>query len=204
MRELQGDNVEGMVVDVGCAFGPFLDALKETGIPGYGLDVAPDAVAYVRKYLGIPALRADFATVKRSALPGRIAAVTMWYVIEHFTQIDDVLRKASGLLAQGGVLAFSTPNGRGISARRSLGDFLSASPGDHFTILSPLNLARLLSRYDLELRRVRVTGHHPERFPGLLGKAAARRPWAHAALLFVSRMCGLGDTFEAYAVKGEA
>jgi 2-polyprenyl-3-methyl-5-hydroxy-6-metoxy-1,4-benzoquinol methylase len=203
VRELLGENPNGMVIDVGCAYGPFLDALRESGLPGYGLDVSPDAVAYVRKKLGIPALRADFETARRSALPRRVAAVTMWYVIEHFTRTDHVLRKASSLLPRGGVLAFSTPNGRGISARRSLVDFLHASPGDHFTILSPRGLGRILSRYDLVLRRVRVTGHHPERFPGLLGRAAARRPQVHAALLFVSRMLGLGDTFEAYAVKGE-
>ncbi len=203
IRELLGESPDGMIVDVGCAYGPFLDAAKEGGLPGYGIDVAPDAVAYVRKKLGIPALRAAFETVKRPALPRRIAAVTMWYVIEHFTQTDDVLRKAAGLIPRGGVLAFSTPNGRGISARRNLTDFLRASPGDHFTILSPRGLGRILSRYDLELRRVRVTGHHPERFPGLLGKAAATRPRVHAALLFVSRLLGLGDTFEAYAVKGE-
>ncbi len=203
MREQIAEDIDGMVIDVGCAYGPFLDALKDAGIAGYGLDVAADAVAYVRKKLRIPALRSSFETVARSALPRRIAAVTMWYVIEHFEDTDAVLRKISGLLPRGGVFAFSTPNGRGISARRDLHGFLQVSPADHFTILSPRRLGRLLDRYGLELHRVRVTGHHPERFPGLLGKAATRFSSVHAALLLASRLFGLGDTFEAYAVKGE-
>ena len=102
-----------------------------------------------------------------------------------------------------GVLAFSTPNGRGVSARKNLGEFLRNSPSDHFIILSPRGLGRLLARYGLVLRRVRITGHHPERFPGLLGAMARRWGPARAALMATSRFLGLGDTFEAYAVKGE-
>ncbi|HEY9592882.1 MAG TPA: class I SAM-dependent methyltransferase, partial [Spirochaetia bacterium] len=196
-------DVDGAVVDVGCAYGPFLDAARDAGMAGYGIDVSPQAVAYVRNRLGIPALCAPFETVGRNALPRRIAAVTLWYVIEHFTDTELVLRKASALLPQGGVFAFSTPNGRGISARKSLVEFLRRSPADHFTVLSPRGLRRLLARYGLDLRRVRVTGHHPERFPGLLGRAADRSPWMYRVLGAASRALGLGDTFEAYAVKGE-
>jgi 2-polyprenyl-3-methyl-5-hydroxy-6-metoxy-1,4-benzoquinol methylase/spore coat polysaccharide biosynthesis predicted glycosyltransferase SpsG len=203
VRIIESLTGEGMVVDVGCAYGPFLEALKESGIPGYGVDVAAGAVAYVRKRLRIPAIRASFETVGRSSLPRRIRALTFWYVLEHFTQTDLVLRKASELLPPGGVLAFSTPNGRGISARRSPEGFLQASPADHFTIFSPRGLRRLLARYDLELKRVRVTGHHPERFPGALGRAAVERPFVYRLLLAASRLLQLGDTFEAYAVKGE-
>jgi len=110
-----------------------------------------------------------------------------------------VLRKAADLLPAGGVLAFSTPNGSGISARKDLGRFLEASPSDHFTVFRPAGLARILSAYGFELRRIRVTGHHPERFPGLLGalgSGAGRRSLERA-----SRCLRLGDTFEAYAVK---
>jgi 2-polyprenyl-3-methyl-5-hydroxy-6-metoxy-1,4-benzoquinol methylase/spore coat polysaccharide biosynthesis predicted glycosyltransferase SpsG len=203
IKELLPRTTDGAVVDVGCAYGPFLDAAREAGLPCYGLDVSQGAVSYVRKRLGIPALCASFETVGRSALPRRIAAVTLWYVIEHFADLELVLRKAAALLPTGGVFAFSTPNGRGISARTDLTEFLRASPSDHFTVLSPQGLRKLLARYGLELRRVRLTGHHPERFPGLLGRAADRSPAAFRFIDAASRLLQLGDTFEAYAVKGE-
>jgi 2-polyprenyl-3-methyl-5-hydroxy-6-metoxy-1,4-benzoquinol methylase len=196
-------NADGAVVDVGCAYGPFLDAAREAGLPCYGLDISAGAVTYVRKRLGIPALCASFETVGRSALPRRVAAVTLWYVIEHFPDMELILRKAAAILPAGGVFAISTPNGRGISARKDLTEFLHDSPADHFTVLSPKGLRRILGRYGLELRRVRVTGHHPERFPGLLGRAAERSPGAYRLLNAVSRFLRLGDTFEAYAVKGD-
>jgi 2-polyprenyl-3-methyl-5-hydroxy-6-metoxy-1,4-benzoquinol methylase/ribosomal protein S27AE len=203
IKALVGERPAGAVVDIGCAFGPFLDALRESGMPGYGVDVSPDAVAYVKKKLRIPAVCAAFEDIGRSALPRRISAVTLWYVIEHFQETDLALRKAASLLPVGGVIAFSTPNGRGISARRSLARYLEKSPSDHFTVFSPHGLRKLLSGYDLELRRIRVTGHHPERFPGALGRAANRSSGAFKLVHAASRLLRLGDTFEAYAVKGE-
>lgn len=203
MRGLAGAKVDGAVVDVGCAYGPFLDAAKDEGLPCFGIDVSAAAIDYVRRKLGIPSLRVSFEDVQRRRLPRRIAAITLWWVIEHFSDVDFVLRKAASFLPAGGVLAFSTPNARGISGRGNLGLFLEKSPGDHVTIFSPRGLARLLSSYGLELRRVRVTGHHPERFPGALGKAARASAAAARILTFTSKALGLGDTFEAYAVKGE-
>jgi 2-polyprenyl-3-methyl-5-hydroxy-6-metoxy-1,4-benzoquinol methylase len=204
IRSLLRKGPQGVILDVGCAYGPFLAALAEARLPGVGLDVSPGAVTYVTKQLGIPALCGKFEEVERKKLPRRIMAVTLWYVLEHFTDTDRVLAKASGLLAEGGVLAFSTPNGRGVSARRDLGRFLQNSPGDHFTIFSPRKMAKILLRYGLRLRLVRITGHHPERFPGPLGAAAARWRPASRVLRLASVLLRLGDTFEAYAVKGDA
>ncbi len=201
IRRLLGGGPAGMIVDVGCAFGAFLDALREGGLAGFGVDVSADAVRHVRRVLGIAAARGPFECIPRTALPRRIAGVTLWYVIEHFTDVESVLRRAAALLEPGGVLAFSTPNGRGISARADLPAFLRASPADHFTVFSPRGLRVLLGRFGFSLKLVKVTGHHPERFPGLLGRLGRTHAVPRRILLLASRLLGLGDTFEAYAVK---
>jgi 2-polyprenyl-3-methyl-5-hydroxy-6-metoxy-1,4-benzoquinol methylase len=203
VRELMEKDRGGVVVDIGCAFGPFLDAARESGMPCYGVDVSPEAVAHVRGKLHIPALCSSFEKLERRLLPRKIEALTLWYVLEHFQDPDLALRKAASLLPPGGVLAFSTPNGRGISARRSFARFLENSPADHFTIFSPRGLRKILEGYGLDLRRIRVTGHHPERFPGVLGRAAGRFAAVSRVIAAVSRLSRLGDTFEAYAVKGK-
>ena len=203
MRELLPSEPAGVVVDIGCAYGPFLDAVRESGMPGYGVDVSPEAVAHVRGTLRIPALCSSFEKLERRSLPRKVAALTLWYVLEHFVDPDLALRKAASLLPAGGVLAFSTPNARGISGRRSYARFLKESPADHFTIFSPRGLRKILEGYGLDLRRIRVTGHHPERFPGVLGRAAARSSAAYRCIAAISRLLRLGDTFEAYAVKGK-
>jgi 2-polyprenyl-3-methyl-5-hydroxy-6-metoxy-1,4-benzoquinol methylase len=194
------------LLDVGCAYGPFLQAAREGGLAAEGLEVSGEAARHVREKLGITCLQGDFLQVP---LPERsYEAVTMWYVLEHIRDAAAALKRANRLLRPGGVLAFSTPSASGISARRSLHRFLSASPADHFTIWTPRLTGPLLRRFGFQLKLLRVTGHHPERFPGRLpafllqaGLGAALAIAMGGALTIVSRLLRLGDTFEAYAVK---
>jgi 2-polyprenyl-3-methyl-5-hydroxy-6-metoxy-1,4-benzoquinol methylase len=181
------------LLDIGCAYGPFLQACREERLEAEGWDLSAEAVRYVRERLGIPCRVVDFERDEAAADPGGgYSALTLWYVLEHFADPARVLRRANRLLADGGVLAFATPNAAGISARRSLRAFLDASPADHRTVWSPAAARKLLGRFGFSLRRVRITGHHPERFPGVLPPRL---------LAAASRALGLGDTFEAYAVK---
>ncbi len=195
----------GRLIDIGCAYGPFLSAAAERGYEPVGVDVSGAAVSYVVSELGFPAFRMSLEELAaaedrpRELERGAAAVVTMWYVIEHLPDIELALSAVSDLLEPGGVFAFSTPNATGVSARRSLRDFLQRSPPDHFTVWSPRTARRVLARYGFDVTRVRVTGHHPERFPGasrLRDGGPGRR-----MLLSFSRVLGLGDTFEVYAVK---
>ncbi len=189
----------GSLLDIGCAFGPFLDASRDAGFSPYGCDISEEAAAYVRESLGIPAVSASFPSdnpleVLKLEKPD---VVTLWYVIEHFSNLDEVLKALNVLLSDNGVLAFSTPNGTGISARRSLRQFLEKSPADHYSIWTPGVARRLLARYGFRVYKIRVTGHHPERFGPLPAAGSLlKRP-----LGVISRLFGLGDTFEVYAVK---
>jgi 2-polyprenyl-3-methyl-5-hydroxy-6-metoxy-1,4-benzoquinol methylase len=191
------------MLDVGCAYGPFLQAATEQGFQAHGLDVAGEAVSYVREKLGIPCGQGDFAA--EGALDQLEGAergfhvVTMWYVVEHFRSAGAVLRRINALLPKGGVFAFSTPNAAGISGRRNRTRFLENSPQDHYTVWSPRTAAGILERYGFRLRKVVVTGHHGERFPW----PGHPSPGSAIASGFsaLSRMLRLGDTFEAYAVK---
>jgi SAM-dependent methyltransferase len=165
------------------------------------MDPAGDAVRYVREELNIPAIEGFFPDTDPREGFGleNFDAVTLWYVIEHFTELTPVLLAANRLLRKGGVLAFSTPSGEGVSARFRRASFLEHSPADHFSVWEPSRTAVILKRFGFTLEKITVTGHHPERFPGV----TAQNPGSPAFRLAAtgSRMFGLGDTYEAYAVK---
>jgi 2-polyprenyl-3-methyl-5-hydroxy-6-metoxy-1,4-benzoquinol methylase len=199
LRAGERGGLEGKtLLDIGCAYGPFVRAAREEGCLPRGIDIAEDAVRHVREKLGIPALTGDFPAMPAPSLApdGPYDIVTLWFVIEHFRALDAVLRKITEILRPGGILAFSTPNGRGVSGLFSRRKFLENSPKDHLTIWDVRSSAPILRRFGLRLRAVRVTGHHLERFPRLLRLFAGRR-----ACGFLSRVFGLGDTFEVYAEK---
>ncbi len=186
------------VLDVGCAYGPFLSAVSEAGSEPFGVDVAQGAIDHVKR-LGFPAAQAsfsEFAWTEHFSAEPRPDLLTMWFVIEHFPDLDNVLRRVSRTLPVGGIFAFSTPNGRGITRRFSPDRFWRESPDDHFSIWSPANTRAALARFGFQVKAFRVTGHHPERFPRL-------RPGGlrSSVVSWLSRVLGWGDTFEVYAVK---
>ena len=89
--------------DIGCAYGPFLAAAKEIGFSPFGTDISKSAVNYVSETLHFPAFSGDFTTTD---FPEKFQAVSLWYVIEHFENLDKVLQKVNSLLDNQGIFAF--------------------------------------------------------------------------------------------------
>jgi hypothetical protein len=65
-------------------------------------------------------------------------------------------------------------------------------------VWDPRRVRGILACYGFDVKKIVITGHHPERFPGCGGlKGGAVCRTVHT----LSRILGLGDTFEVYAVK---
>ncbi|MBN1410052.1 MAG: methyltransferase domain-containing protein [Spirochaetales bacterium] len=190
------------LLDIGCAYGPFLSAAVSRGFDALGLDISKTAVDYINKELKIRAYVIDFEefTDEGSPLFKGVSVVTMWYVIEHFKLLERVLKTVSTLVPPSGIFAFATPYGKGISARRNKRSFLEQSPSDHYTIWNKKNCRRILGKYGFKVEHFRVTGHHPERFPFIKPEKPVH-PFFYALFLNISRFFQLGDTFEVYARK---
>jgi len=188
------------LLDIGCAYGPFLVAAQDEGFSPYGLDPAEDAVNYVTRTLGIPAIQGFFpcATSDRER---KYDVVTLWYVIEHFRYCVPVLAEIRETLKPGGVLAFATPSFSGISGRSSQSCFLERSPADHWTVWSPAACKKVLAMAGFKVKKIKAVGHHPERFPFLGRYARCKKGLVYRILLAASRIFALGDTFEVYAVR---
>lgn len=184
------------VLDIGCAYGPFLSAVVKNNLKPYGIDISKDATEYVNKHLGLNAINSTFPYKTSEDFPKSFDVITMWYVIEHFKNLDEVLKEVNALLRSGGVFSFSTPNGRGISAFKSKRRFLQCSPDDHFTIFNPISAKKVLKDYGFKVYKVKITGHHPERF-----NRFSHIKYFKSLFMFISKLLKLGDTFEIYCVK---
>ena len=200
------------LLDIGCAYGPFLAAAKEEGFSPFGIDPTEDAVRYVTQTFHIPAVQGFFPpfpdprredTSETVSLPREFGVVTLWYVIEHFRDCVPALAEIRRILKPGGTLAFASPSFSGISGRVSIERFLEQSPADHWTIWSPAMCKKALKLAGFKVKKIVISGHHPERFP-LFGKLVKNKKGPlYALLLAASTIFSLGDTFEVYAVAKE-
>ncbi|MCL2211455.1 MAG: methyltransferase domain-containing protein [Treponema sp.] len=197
-------NSKPNLLDIGCAYGPFLDAARDESFSVFGIDPAKDAVDYVQQKLGIEAEQGlfpfSYSTLSDSQ---HYTIVTLWYVIEHFTECKIILNEIKRILKPGGVLAFSTPSFSGITGSSNLKKFLTESPSDHFTIWSPKIVKKVLSLTNFKVKKIVVSGHHPERFPVIGRFAKSKKNPLYLVLLIISKLFGLGDTFEVYAMSKE-
>lgn len=192
-------NKKGSILDIGCAYGPFLSAAKDGGWIPYGTDISSDAIQYVTQELGFSACTSSFPSkdMEEKLSKKTFDAVTMWYVIEHFQNLHDVLDTVSHSLIKGGIFAFSTPNSKGISGKKNPKDFYTQSPSDHYTIWCPQRAKKILPMYGFKVKKIVITGHHPERFKSHPKKGSI----LFKLLGIISRIGKLGDTFEVYCVK---
>jgi len=196
-----GRSTKLSLLDIGCAYGPFLAAAQKEGFSPFGIDPAEDAVNYVTQTLCIPAVHGFFPSVLPSSFPDTYSVITLWYVIEHFRDCLPALDEIHKLLEPGGIIAFATPSFSGISGRSSLNRFLERSPADHWTVWFPSACKKALKSAGFKVKKIVISGHHPERFP-VLGKfASGKDKPLYRLLLALSKIFSFGDTFEVYAVK---
>ncbi len=191
------------VLDVGCAYGPFLSAAHDAGWNVFGTDISAEAVKYVSETLKFKAFKAGFPDIDTAKAfeTEKFDALTMWFVIEHFQNLVPVLTKVNALLKKGGIFAFSTPSASGVSARYKNEKFLTQSPSDHFSLWQPELCSSILKKFGFKVEKIVSTGQHPERFPYYEKHEFKPKGFMYRLLSFYSAAAALGDTFEIYCVK---
>ncbi len=182
------------LLDIGCAYGPFLAAAEEAGFSCFGVEPAADAAAWVEVNLHISVFNGGLEDFLAENSGRQFDVISLWYVIEHFQNLSNILPALMAMLKPGGILAFATPNADGITRRTRKKVFFADSPGDHYSLWSPSSAAKILKNLGFGKIYFRATGIHRQRFPGWLCLF-----WP-VSQYFAKKMY-LGDTFEAYAVK---
>ena len=112
-RALRDCGEQGVVLDVGCGGGLFLQMLEERGTGGVsrpiaGLDFSLDAARLAWKHSGVPVVCASLTQAPFAA--ESCAAVTMFHVLEHLYDPAAYLESAHRLLRPEGRLIAQVPN----------------------------------------------------------------------------------------------
>jgi SAM-dependent methyltransferase len=108
-RALRGSKENGVLLDVGCGGGLFLQTMAARGHRAIaGLDFSLDAAKAAWRRAGVPAV---CASLSRAPLPNQsCACITMFHVLEHLFDPASYLDAAHHLLKPEGRLVVQVPN----------------------------------------------------------------------------------------------
>jgi SAM-dependent methyltransferase len=144
------------LLDVGCAYGWFLEATREAGMVSIGLEPDP-AIAAAAVQQGFQIWIGYFP----SAVPGpeSFDIIAFNDVLEHIADLDGALSACRRLLRPGGLLVVSAPDSRGFLFRAAavlarLGRkgllhrlWQKGYPSPHVSYFNSANLTRLMRRH---------------------------------------------------------
>ncbi len=135
----------GRLLDIGCAYGGFLEMMRKAGWQVEGIEVAAAAAAACRR----KELDVHVATLAEAQWPAaRFDAVTLFYVLEHVPDPLGGLKKVHAAMKPGGLLIVRVPDTtplvkflKRLGRRNELYD-----PPYHLFDFSPAVLTRMLER----------------------------------------------------------
>jgi SAM-dependent methyltransferase len=136
------------IVEVGCAYGYFLNLVKDKSLSHEGFDVTPDGVKFAKKELGVNASNENFLTKK---FKHKVDLVCMWDVIEHVGQPQEFVKKAASILEKGGALALTTGDIGTLVPRIRKGKWRMIHPPTHIYYFDKKTMTALLDMNGFDL-----------------------------------------------------
>lgn len=176
-------------LDVGCATGRLLEALRDEGWETAGVELCEPSAEYGRTQRG---LQIKSGTLEEAGFPDEsFHIVHASHLVEHLTEPRLFLKEAFRILKPGGYVILVTPNTAGFQARL-FGRAWRSLIEDHICLFSKQNLSLLLRKEGFVLHRIKTWGGLAQgTAPGFLKKILD--PWA--------KRFGFGDVMIVLAQK---
>lgn len=161
------------LLEVGAGYGLFLDAARDRGYEVTGVELSRTASTHARDVLGLDVYSSQ---LEDAPLDGPFDVVVAWDTIEHVPDPLAFLRTVRSLLADDGVLVFSTPYVTSVPARLLGTRWWTLKPTEHIWHFSPATHALLAARAGLALGRVVRSPLHPANATRLDSLVGVARP----------------------------
>jgi O-antigen chain-terminating methyltransferase len=102
---------KGIVVDIGCGRGEFIELMQEVQISAKGIDL-DEGMLEAGLSLGLDMQKGDGLSFLRTMEDESAIAVTAFHVVEHisFDELQDLINEVLRVLKPGGLIILETPN----------------------------------------------------------------------------------------------
>jgi len=150
------DLAQKRLFEIGCAYGFFLDMVRDDVAAAAGIDISQDAVTYATETLGVRAVAGDYLTHVFGERPNVIA---MWDTVEHLPRPDLFIAKAARDLPVGGHLVLTTGDIGSMNARWRGRRWRMIHPPSHLHYFSAATMSRLLDRNGFDVVHISHPGN---------------------------------------------
>ena len=139
------------ILDFGCGSGTFLKVAHKIGWRScVGIDANSEYAGSYAEEDGLQFICSTFETIDTSALGGDYDVITMWNVLEHLYDLDEILENLRSMLKPEGLLFVMVPNVRSL-ATRLIREKSATFNWKHVSHFSPKSLSVLMGRNGFEL-----------------------------------------------------
>jgi 2-polyprenyl-3-methyl-5-hydroxy-6-metoxy-1,4-benzoquinol methylase len=150
----------GLLLDVGCGKGWFLETARERGWQVQGVELCAEVAKRTMERMQT---QVHVGSIFDVALPSEtFDLVTMFDVIEHLEAPIEALRICYRILKSGGALALSTPNLRGLGCRLLGARAFAVWPDEHIIYFGPASMKRALQLADFAEIEIASREIYPE------------------------------------------
>jgi SAM-dependent methyltransferase len=156
LQQLIPDLRQRKVLEIGCAYGFFLDEVKRDVASAKGIDISADATRYARDVKGLVAVTGNYTD--QPPEPG-VGLVAMWDTVEHLPRPDLFIEKAGREIEKGGYIAITTGDIDSLNARMRGKRWRMIHPPTHMHYFSVETLSKLLDRHGFDVVHVSHPGN---------------------------------------------
>ncbi len=133
------------VLDYGTATGEFLGFLMEKTIKVFGVEPNKNARRIANE------ITKNNVKVSIDELIDKYDAITLWHVLEHVPDIDNLIEKLKARLNDNGILVIAVPNFKSYDARHYQEFWAAYDVPRHLWHFSPLAIQKLFEKHQMKL-----------------------------------------------------
>jgi SAM-dependent methyltransferase len=137
------------LLDYGCGTGSFLIHMKNAGWDAHGLEPSPLARAVIRKQASI-----DIHEDLSSLTDKDFDVITLWHVLEHVPNPNEVVRELASKLIEGGSLLVALPNHLSWDGKRYKSHWAGYDVPRHLWHFSQTTMNKLVHKHGLRIAEV--------------------------------------------------
>jgi 2-polyprenyl-3-methyl-5-hydroxy-6-metoxy-1,4-benzoquinol methylase len=146
------------LLEIGSAFGLFLEIAQNDFETVMGVDISEDATRYVNEQLHLTAINQEF--LQYNFVDRTFDVVCLWDTIEHLISPERYLQKISSLTKAGAILALTTGDISSLNARMRKGKWRLIHPPTHVHYFSRATLKKLLENSGFQIVYSRYCGFY--------------------------------------------